>query len=113
MEIIDGRKLSREILDKVKSEVLLLPFVPVFCDVLVGDDPASRQYVEMKAKTAERLGMKFYSANFKDTISEESLIEEIKKLESVQNICGIIVQLPLPTKFTDKKIILDAGEAGC
>jgi methylenetetrahydrofolate dehydrogenase (NADP+)/methenyltetrahydrofolate cyclohydrolase len=108
MKIIDGRKLSREILAEIKTEIAKLPFVPVFCDVLVGDDPASVQYVEMKAKAAERLGMKFHSAKFKDTISEESLVEEIKKLEFVPDISGIIIQLPLPAKFINKKIILDA-----
>ncbi len=108
MTIVDGRKLRGEILDKVKKEVATLPFVPVFCDVLVGDDPASRQYVEMKAKTAEKLGMKFHSAKFPETISQESLIEEIKKLEFIPNISGIIVQLPLPAKFTNRQIILDA-----
>jgi methylenetetrahydrofolate dehydrogenase (NADP+)/methenyltetrahydrofolate cyclohydrolase len=112
MQIIDGKKIKDEILAGVKAEVATLPFVPVFCDVLVGNDPASAQYVEMKAKTAERLGMKFHSAHFGDTISQELLIEEIKKLEFVQNICGIIIQLPLPPKFSDKKAILDAVPEG-
>ena len=41
MKIIDGKKIRDEILAKVKNEVAALPFQPVFCDVLVGDDPAS------------------------------------------------------------------------
>jgi len=108
MQIIDGKKIRDEILAKIKKEVVSLPFQPVFCDVLVGDDPASVQYVQMKAKTAERLGMKFHSAQFQDSIEEDLLVQEIKKLEFIPNICGIIVQLPLPKKFTDKKKILDA-----
>ena len=108
MQIIDGKKIRDEILADIKKEISSLSFQPVFCDVLVGDDPASKQYVEMKAKNAEKLGMKFHSANFNDTISPEVLVEEIKKLEFVPNICGIIIQLPLPKKFTDRKIILDS-----
>lgn len=108
MTIIDGKKIRDEILAKIKTEVAALPFKPVFCDVLVGNDPASRQYVEMKAKTAERLGIKFHSADFKDTISSEKLAEKIKKLEFVPNICGIIIQLPLPKQFTNRQVILDA-----
>ena len=46
--IINGRKISKEILDEIKKEVALLPFQPVFCDILVGDDPVSLQYVNMK-----------------------------------------------------------------
>src|SRR3990167_6127220 len=96
MNIIDGRKLKTEILEKVKKEVAMLPFKPVFCDVLVGNDPASIQYVEMKAKTAETVGIHFHRASFPASITTEDLIKEIKKLNEVQNMCGIIVQLPLP-----------------
>lgn len=108
MQIIDGRKIREEILLKIKKEVSTLKFAPVFCDVLVGTDPVSAQYVRMKGRMAEELGIKFHSAHFEDTISSESLVEEIGKLGLVPNMSGIIVQLPLPKQFTDKKIILDA-----
>lgn len=107
MEIIDGRKLRNEILEKVSNEVKLLPFVPVFCDVLVGTDPASVQYVGMKAKTAESVGIKFHNANFSISITTEELVNEIQKLNKIENMCGIIVQLPLPPHL-DKKQVLDA-----
>ncbi len=112
MQLIDGKKIREEILEKVKEGVKELHFQPVFCDVLVGNDPASRQYVEMKAKTAEKLGMKFHRAEFDSTISEVKLVAEIKKLELVPNICGVIVQLPLPPEFPNKKAILDAVPEG-
>ena len=76
MQIIDGRKLRGEILSKIKKEVSELPFKPVFCDVLVGDDPASLQYVKMKARTAEMAGIHFHKAIFPASISTEDLIEE-------------------------------------
>jgi methylenetetrahydrofolate dehydrogenase (NADP+)/methenyltetrahydrofolate cyclohydrolase len=105
--IIDGRKIKKEILAEVKKEIATLPFQPVFCDVLVGDDPASAQYVQMKSKAAESLGIKFHNAHFSENVSTEDLVEEIKKLNNFENMCGLIVQLPLPVKF-DKQIILDA-----
>src|SRR3989344_621037 len=107
MEIIDGRKLNKEILGKVKAEVVSLSFQPIFCDVLVGSDPASVQYVGMKAKTAEAVGMKFHSANFPASITTEELIKEIKILNKVENMCGIIIQLPLPPHI-EKQLALDA-----
>ena len=79
-QIIDGKKLRDEILEKVKKEVSLLSFQPVFCDVLVGDDPASKQYVQMKANTAEKIGIHFHYASFKATITTEELVKEIKTL---------------------------------
>lgn len=99
--------MQEEILARVKKQVALLSFQPVFTDVLVGSDPASAQYVRMKTKIAERVGMLFYNASFPGDITTENLIKEIKKLNKIPNMCGIIVQLPLPEGL-DKKAILDA-----
>lgn len=105
--IIDGKKLRSEILSKVKEEVSLLSFQPIFCDVMVGEDSVSKQYVQMKAKMAESVGIHFHSADLPSTISTEELIEEINKLNQIPNMCGIIVQLPLPPSL-DRRAILDA-----
>ena len=107
MNIIDGKKIRDEILAKVKKEVALLPFQPVFCDVLVGDDPVSVQYVEVKARTAKMVGMNFYKATFPASISTDDLIKEIKVLNKIKNMCGIIVQLPLPVSI-NKRAVLDS-----
>jgi len=105
--IIDGKKLRDEILSKVKIEVASLPFQPFFCDILVGNDPASVQYVQMKMRKAEAVGISFHNASFPDSISTEELIKEIKKINKIPNMCGIIVQLPLP-KAIDFRKVLDA-----
>lgn len=107
MIIIDGKKLRKEILEKVKAEVAALSFQPIFCDILVGEDPASKQYVEMKARSAESVGMAFHPANFSSSITTEELIAEIKKINNIPNMCGIIAQLPLPAHI-DRQAVLDA-----
>lgn len=107
MQIINGKELSIEILEKIKSQVATLNFQPVFCDVLVGADAASVQYVQMKGKRAESVGIKFHNANFPAEITTEELIKEIKILNEIENMCGIIVQLPLPVHI-DKQAVLDA-----
>ena len=109
MITIDGRKIRDEILAKIKDEVARLSFTPVFCDVLVGDDPASLQYVKIKERTAEAVGISFHRANFPEDITTDKLIEEIKILNKTPNMCGIIVQLPLP-KHLDRQMVLDSIE---
>lgn len=104
---IDGKKLSQEILFKIRTEVDALPFQPVFCDVLVGEDKVSMQYVEMKARKATSVGILFHKANFPSSITTEELIKEIKMLNKIPNMCGIILQLPLPSHI-DKELVLDA-----
>jgi methylenetetrahydrofolate dehydrogenase (NADP+)/methenyltetrahydrofolate cyclohydrolase len=105
MQIIDGRKIRDNILENIKKEVELLSFVPVFCDVLVGEDKVSEQYVRMKDKTATSVGIKFHNAHFPATITTEELIEEIKVLNNIPNMCGLIVQLPLPENIDTKKVL--------
>ncbi len=105
MQLIDGRKIAQGILDQIKSEVEKLSFQPVFCDVLVGNDPASAQYVAMKGRAAERVGIKFREANFPANISTEDLVMKIKKLGKEQNMCGLIVQLPLPASLDKQKVL--------
>src|SRR3989338_1618501 len=107
MQIIDGKKIASNILENVKEEISKLDFVPLFCDVLVGEDPSSRQYVQMKAKKAESVGIKFHNAYFPENITTNDLIKEIKILNKMENMCGIIIQLPLPESI-DKKVALDS-----
>lgn len=107
MELIDGKKIRKEILADIRREVALLPFVPVFTDVLVGEDSASVQYVGMKAKTAESLGIRFHKAEFPSDIRTQELAAEVKKLNQMPDMCGIIVQLPLPPSI-DRQAVFGA-----
>jgi len=61
----------------------------------------------MKARMAESIGIKFQNAFFPLSITTEELIKEIEKLNKIENMCGIIVQLPLP-QHIDKRLALDA-----
>ncbi|MFN4181424.1 MAG: bifunctional 5,10-methylenetetrahydrofolate dehydrogenase/5,10-methenyltetrahydrofolate cyclohydrolase [Candidatus Paceibacteria bacterium] len=105
MNIIDGKKIAASVLDEVKNEVAKLPFVPVFCDVLVGDDFASKKYVKMKATKAESVGIKFYHADFPVSVTTDELVSSISKLNKVPHMCGIIVQLPLPSHLDEAKVL--------
>jgi len=105
--IIDGKKLQKEILADVKDKLGRLPFQPVFCDVLVGEEPVSVQYVKIKARMAEEVGIKFHSAFFSSSITTGELIKEIKFLNQIPHMCGIVIQLPLPPSI-DRRAVLDS-----
>jgi methylenetetrahydrofolate dehydrogenase (NADP+) / methenyltetrahydrofolate cyclohydrolase len=111
MIIIDGKKISQDILAQIKNEVSGLSCQPVFCDVLVGDDKVSMQYVNMKAKKATDVGILFHAANFPESITTEELVKEIEFLNKIPNMCGIILQLPLP-EHIDTRLVLDTVDSG-
>jgi methylenetetrahydrofolate dehydrogenase (NADP+)/methenyltetrahydrofolate cyclohydrolase len=106
-QIIDGRKIKEEILSNLKKEVEALPFPPIFCDILVGDDPVSASYVRIKEKAATSIGIKFNTVNFDGNTTTGEVVDEIERLNTVPHMCGIIVQLPLPSHI-DTNAVLDA-----
>lgn len=107
MQIINGRQIRDTILGTLFARVRALPFAPVFCDILVGANEMSAQYVRMKERTAESLGIKVLSAVYPESITTEELIAEIKRIAETPNMSGLIVQLPLP-EHIDTSRVLDA-----
>lgn len=107
MQIIDGKKIRDNILRELKNEIESIPFTPMFCDILVGGDPVSFSYVKIKSKYAESIGIKFREVLFDKESTTETIINEIKNLNNVPYMCGIIIQLPLPSNI-DKDKVLDA-----
>ena len=108
MNILDGKKCSQEILDKIKEKVDNLKNsnkrVPGLAVIIVGNNPASKIYVNSKVKACEKVG--FYSkAIFLDeNISQAELLENIQALNNDKNIDGILVQLPLPKHLNENEI---------
>lgn len=108
MNILDGKKCSQEILDKIKETVDNLKSsnkrVPGLAVIIVGNNPASKIYVNSKVKACEKVG--FYSkAIFLDeNISQAELLENIQALNNDKNIDGILVQLPLPKHLNEDEI---------
>jgi methylenetetrahydrofolate dehydrogenase (NADP+)/methenyltetrahydrofolate cyclohydrolase len=105
MEIIKGGKIAKKILSKLKSEVANLPFAPVLCDVLIGDDAVALSYVKIKAKRAEETGLKFELVQLPVGVSTADVLSKIKSIQTNPHLAGVIVQLPLPINLDRKQIL--------
>ena len=109
MKLIDGKKISEKVLDEIKfsvqNRVKNNLKIPHLAAILVGDDGASKTYVNSKIKACEKVGFKSSLFKFDDSISEIELLNQIKKINENDDIDGFIVQLPLP-KHINQEVIL-------
>ncbi len=105
-KIIDGKKIAQELRAKISEQVKTLSKKPGLAVVLVGEDPASRVYVNSKEKACIEVG--FYSRKvvLPTNTSQGELEKQIQKLNQDDRINGILVQMPLPPHLDEKKAIL-------
>mgnify|MGYP000545235271 FL=1 len=110
MSIIDGKKVASHIKDKIAAEVKILKEktgkIPGLAVVLVGDDPASTVYVKNKNKTCKNIGFQSFEHILPENTSENKLLNLINELNNDDQVNGILVQLPLPSHISSKKILV-------
>ncbi len=107
-KIIDGKKISEELRLSISEAVKNRKEgtrAPGLAVIIVGDNPASRIYVNNKKKACEICG--FYSVEYAldECTEEKELLELIEKLNNDENIDGILCQLPLPKQIDESKVI--------
>ena len=108
-KILNGRKVAAQIHEDLAARVKALVDdggrVPKLVAVLVGDNPASAAYVGSKAKTCVKVGMAGETLRLDADLTQESLEDEIRKLNEDPTVDGILVQLPLPDHIDERRIL--------
>lgn len=105
--IIDGKQIANEIKEEVKAKLLKLPVKLTLLVIMVGDNPASKVYVENKEKACKKVGMLTKTLLFDSNVPQKKIVEAIQKANEDPEINGILVQLPLPAHL-DEVAIIDA-----
>lgn len=98
-KIIDGKQVAAKIRQELKDEVTKLAkrgITPGLATVLVGEDPASQVYDQMKEKACAEIGIMSRGIRLPSDIPQEDLIEQLEELNRNSAIHGILIQLPLP-----------------
>ena len=106
-EIIDGKKLAKEIREDLKikcDELREKGTKPKLAVIMVGDDKASQVYVRNKSKVCDEIGIEFEEHLLDSSIEQKVLIDLIEKINSDKNVHGILLQSPIP-------VHLDINEA--
>jgi len=102
--IIDGKALGARVREEVAAAVAELGQVGL-ATVLVGDDPASHIYIDLKQKAAVQAGMEARDLKLPADTSEEELLATIAALNADDGIDGLLVQLPLPDQIDENRAI--------
>lgn len=106
--IIDGKAVSAATREAIKNEVAELKekgVTPGLAVIIVGDDPASRVYVNNKKKACADLGMLSEEYALSAETTNEELLGLINELNGRKDINGILCQLPLPRHLDEKAVI--------
>jgi len=107
--IIDGKQTAEEIQGELKLQIEKLKqqgITPGLATVLVGEDPASRVYVNIKIKTCEKLGIASFHHLLPAATSQMELLELVNKLNLDTKVHGILVQVPLPAHINETQVLL-------
>ncbi len=110
MKLIDGKIISEHIKQQVITQVNDIKnqgVEPCLAVIIVGDDFASRTYVNNKKKTCDYVGIKSLEYALPSTTTQAELLELVEKLNADESVHGILCQLPIP-KHIDEKVILNA-----
>lgn len=103
--ILDGKKLRDKIIENLKAKVDTFDEKPTLVVILVGENPASKIYVNNKKKMAEKIGIHSEVINYPANITEAELLDKIEELNSNKKVTAILVQLPLPKHISKDNVM--------
>ena len=107
-KIIDGKEVSASVRNEIKAEVEKLKEQGKktgLAVVIVGNNPASRVYVNNKKKGCAEVGMESFEYALPEETTTEELLELVEKLNNDDDVDGILCQLPLPKLMDEKKVL--------
>lgn len=103
MELLDGKKVSMELFSELKPRVNSLKergISPKLVFFLVGENPASVAYVNMKHKACEEVGIVSEILRYGDDVSQETILNKMEELNKDPSVHGLMIQLPLPSQLS-------------
>jgi len=106
MIILDGKTTSQKILDSLQQEIVQNNLHPTLDIILVGDDPASLKYVELKQKKAESIGIGGQIHRLPQNSTTDQVVSLINQLNNDSNVTGLMVQLPLPPQINTDQVLI-------
>ena len=105
MQILDGTTTSQKIINDLKLEIGNLEIKPTLDILIVGSDPSSQKYVEMKQQKAESIGISGTVHQLDEASTNDDILSLVDKLNKDNSVTAFMVQLPLPFQIDTQKVL--------
>lgn len=96
MNLIDGKMISSKLKEEYKEKIEKLERKPKLAMIRIGDDAAAALYTKMKGQVCQELGIPFMEYNFKSSITQQELLDEVEKLNMDDEVTAILIESPIP-----------------
>lgn len=103
--IIDGQEISKSIQDTIKTSVKGFMIRPSVAVIQIGDNPENNSYISIKEKVCSSVGIYFRLYKFEEGTPELTIINKIKELNNDDYVNGIMIHLPIPVNYNEKRLI--------
>ena len=109
-QVIDGKAIAASVRAEIKTRIQAMSkeksgFAPGLAVVIVGTRKDSQTYVRMKVKMCQEVGIESFHHELEENVSEDEVVQLVKKLNNNGRVHGILVQLPLPKHISEKAVL--------
>ena len=105
MELMESKELVNEIEEEIKQFSKTCIIRPSVAVISIGDDSINKKFIEAKELACNRVGIYFRYHNFDETTPELTIINKIKELNNDDYVNGIMIALPIPEKYNEKRLL--------
>ena len=105
MELMDSKELVNQVEEEIKQFSKTCIIRPSVAVINIGDDSVNKKFIDAKEAACNRVGIYFRYHNFDETTPELTIINKIKELNNDDYVNGIMITLPIPEKYNEKRLL--------
>ena len=103
--IMESKELNTQIEEEIKQFSKTCIIRPSVAVITIGSDPINKKFIKSKEDACNRVGIYFRYHNFEDNTPELTIINKIKELNNDDYVNGIMISLPIPEKYNEKRLL--------
>ena len=103
---LTGKPVAKEIYSQIRSEIEQCNLTPKLVNIMIGEDPASKYYIQNLEKKGSKVGIAVETKSYRTSITQNDILKEIENLNNDPAVHGIMIQKPLPSHLNESEIVM-------